>query len=105
MQSGTSLPELMGLGGLEVVRDGAARGAPGERSSRRYVFTTVGALKICKRGLRHNHICDLPSPVFAHRHLDSEELHTTSQVQFIRPHKFASTVFNLSDNAKRHAIV
>jgi hypothetical protein len=32
-------------------------------------------------------------------------LHTTSQVQFIRLHKFAATVFNLSDNAKRHAIV
>jgi hypothetical protein len=92
-------------------------------------------LKICKRGLRHplcsgrhnlevnacnwetaclglpqrirthNHIRDLSSPAFAHRHLDSEELHTTSQVQFIRPHKFAATVFNLSDNAKRHAIV
>lgn len=24
----------------------------------------------------------------------SEELHTTNQVQFIRPHKFAATVFN-----------
>jgi hypothetical protein len=65
----------------------------------------TACLGLPQRIRTHNHIRDLSSPAFAHRHLDSEELHTTSQVQFIRPHKFAATVFNLPDNAKRHAIV
>ena len=126
MQSGTSLPELMELGGWKsyemvlryahlapdevelrrqthraATRSGShGHAADRKRSSRRYVFTTVGALMICKPGLRHppcngrhnlevnacnwetaclglpqrirlhNHIRDLPSPAFAHCRLN-----------------------------------